>query len=114
MTTRAVSFDLLGSDGSTQAGEITFVQNVPELVDLADNAVYVANVLTYSLAVGESEPLITTDNAGTSPAAGSWGYTVVCKLPPGIPDITVSNGLLPSGSGAYSLAAMIATAQAVD
>ncbi len=110
LTTRAVSWVIEGIDNSQQFGTIEITPTVAEIVDTADGIVYVQNTLTYPLSAGQSAPVITTDNTGTNPAAGSWGYNITIQLSPGVPTINVQDVSVPAGSGAFSLASILAAA----
>lgn len=107
LTTRVISWTVDGVDNTTATGSLTIKPSVPVIVDTVDNIVYEQNTLTYSLAVGQSVAVICTDNTGTNPAAGSWGYDITVQLAPGVPSINVQNVLVPSGAGSYSLATIL-------
>lgn len=107
LTTRVVSWSVQGIDNSTAFGSIQFKPSADVIVDTADNITYVQNTVTYPLTQAQSAPLICTDNTGTNPAAGTWGYDIMVQLAPGVPDINVQNVSLPTGGGAYSLATIL-------
>lgn len=107
LTTRAISWTVDGVDGTTAYGSIQITPSVAQIVDTTDGIVYVQNTLTYPLTAGTSAPVICTDNTGTNPAAGNWGYNVTVQLAPGTPDINVQDVAIPSGGGAYPLATIL-------
>jgi hypothetical protein len=107
LTTRAISWTVDGVDNTTATGSITIKPSVPVIVDTVDNIVYEQNTLTYSLSVGQSVAVICTDNAGTNPAAGNWGYNITVQFSPGVPTINVQDVSVPTGAGAFSLASIL-------
>jgi hypothetical protein len=107
LTTRVISWSVEGVDNSQASGSITIKPSVPVIVDTVGGVVYEQNTLTYSLAVGQSAAVITTDNAGTNPPAGSWGYDITVQLAPGVPSVSVQDVLVPAGGGSYSLATIL-------
>jgi hypothetical protein len=109
LTTRVISWSLLGIDSTVIAGTITIQPTVTQLVDVTNNVVYLQNTLTYPISAGMSAAVVTTDNANTNPAAGNWGYTVIVQTTPGVPDIMVDNVQIPSGSGSFNLATVFNT-----
>lgn len=98
---------MLGVDGSTAYGSIQIRPSVAEIVDTADGITYIQNTLTYPLSAGSSAPVICTDNSGTNPVSGNWGYNIIVQLPPGTPDINVQDVSIPTGGGAYPLATIL-------
>lgn len=110
LTTRVISWTLDDVSNATEVGTITIQPTVPEIVDTTDGIVYTQKTLTYSLSVGQSSALITTDNTGTNPASGSWGYNIMVQLEPGVPGISVQDVLVPAGGGSYTLAAILNSA----
>lgn len=110
LTTRVISWSVEGIDNSQANGRVTIQPDVPVIIDTTDGIVYEQNTLTYPLAVGESDPVICTDNTGTNPAAGNWGYNISVQLAPGVPSISVQDVAVPTGSGAYSLASILNSA----
>lgn len=107
LTTRAISWSVLGVDGTTAYGSIQITPSAPEIVDTSDGIVYIQNTLTYPLTAGASAPVICTDNSGTNPASGQWGYDITVQLAPGTPDINVQSVAIPSGGGSYPLATIL-------
>jgi hypothetical protein len=107
LTTRAISWSVVGVDNTTAYGSIQITPSVAQIVDTADGIVYVQNTLTYPLSAAQSASVICTDNAATNPSAGNWGYNITLQLAPGTPDINVQNVSIPSGGGAYSLATIL-------
>lgn len=107
LSTRAISWSVLGVDGSTAYGSIQIQPSVAEIVDTTNGAVYVQNTLTYPLSAGTSAPVICTDNSGTNPSSGNWGYNISVQLAPGTPDINVQDVSVPTGGGALPLSTIL-------
>src|SRR5580692_3364128 len=107
LTTRAISWSVESVTNATALGSITITPSIPEIIDTADGIVYTQATLTYSLSVGQSDPVITTDNSGTNPSSGNWGYNITVQLAPGAPTISVQNVSIPAGGSAYTLAAIL-------
>lgn len=107
LTTRIISWSVLGVDGSTAYGSIQIRPSAPQIVDTVGGVTYVQNTLTYPLSAGQSAAVICTDNTGTNPGSGNWGYNITVQLAPGTPDIVVEDVAVPTGGGAYSLAAIL-------
>jgi hypothetical protein len=110
LATRVITWSVQGFDNASENGTITIQANTPELVDTTDGIVYVQDTNTYSVAAGQSSPLICTDNSNTNPSSGNWGYNITIALSPGIPSITVQDASLPSGGSPLALASILATA----
>lgn len=110
LTTRVITWSVDGFTNVAQNGTITIQANTPELVDTTDGIVYVQDVNVFSIAAGQSSPLVCTDNSGTNPTSGNWGYNITIALQPGIPSISVNGAALPSGGSPLSLAAILAAA----
>lgn len=107
LTTRVISWSVEGVDNSSTYGSIQITPSVAQIVDTVDNIVYVQNTLTYPLSAGQSSAIICTDNSGTNPSSGNWGYSITVQLAPGVPDIQVQDVSVPTGGGAYSLATIL-------
>lgn len=107
LTTRVISWTVDNVKNATESGSITITPSVAQIVDTVDNIVYDQTTLTYSLAVGQTDALICTDNTGTNPSASNWGYNILIQLSPGAATISVQNASLPTGGGSYSLATIL-------
>lgn len=110
LTTRVITWSVDGFTNTAQNGTVTIQANTPELVDTTDGIVYVQDVNTYSIAAGQSSPLVCTDNSGTNPSSGNWGYNITIALQPGIASIAVQGAALPTSGSPMSLAAILAAA----
>lgn len=106
LSTRIITWSVLGIDGTPAFGTITIQPSVPQVVDVTNNVTYVQNTLTYPVQAGQSVPIITTDNVGTNPVAGAWGYNITLQLAPGVPDISVQNVQIVAGGTPITLAAI--------
>lgn len=110
LTTRVIQFNLsdVGLSNDFQ-GYIEFSLNVPYVIDTGTGQTILPVRRTYPVLLNQTDPFPTTDNAGTSPTAGNWGYNFVIKsFTDGTPVLSLSNWLLPSGGGVITLAQIIA------
>jgi hypothetical protein len=110
LTTRAISWTVESVINATASGSITITPSVAEIVDTADGIVYTQAAQTYSLAVGQSSPVICTDNTGTNPSAGNWGYNITVELAPGAPNISVQDVSIPTSGSPITLASILNSA----
>jgi hypothetical protein len=110
LATRVITWTVDGFTNVAQNGTVTIQANTPELVDTTDGIVYVQDTNTYSIAAGQSSPVICTDNSNTNPSSGNWGYNITIALQPGIPSISVMNASVPTAGGVLSLATILANA----